>query len=149
MKAPGNDYVKLRLGTQESRQPKYLIALRATADYYGWSEEFEPWFPKTEETLAGRQFVRDPGRRGGLQFAGGRRHRICRSPVTAGYPKGLTNQFRVSSRVCMLDLAELAHFTKGEWHWMSSPFGERISRERWEAMWQAGTSRAEGGLVSA
>ena len=32
MNAPGGDFVKLRLGTQESRQPKYLIALRATAD---------------------------------------------------------------------------------------------------------------------
>ena len=141
-------YVKLILGLRDKHQSKYLIALRTTADYYGWSEEFEPWSPKVVSQQGRYTLVRDTGRRGGLRHAGGRRHRICRSPRTSGWPTGFTNQFRVSARCELLDLAELAHFTQGDWHWMEGPFGERITRERWEEMYQTGTSRAQGGLVS-
>ena len=132
-------YIKLQLGLKTESHSKYLIALRATADYYGWSENLEPWTPKVAYEAGSYSFSRCNGMRGGLQTAGGRRHRICRSPRTAGMPKGFTNQFRTSARCDLFDLAELAHFTQGEWHWMSSPFGERISRDRWESLYQAGS----------
>ena len=142
------NYIKLVLGLQDEQHRKYLIALRTTADYYGWTKEFEPWRPKAVSSSGGYDFGFEPGRRGGLQWAGGRRHRICRSPNTSGMPAGFTNQFRTSARCGLFDLAELAHFTQGDWHWMDCPFGERISRERWEEIYQTGTSRAKGGLVS-
>ena len=141
-------YVKLKIGDQPNKGSKYLIALRTTADYYGWTQEFEPWSPKVVETIGNRVFVSDPGRRGEMFCEAGRRHRICRSPKTAGMPKGMTNQFKVSANCGLADLAELAHFTLVDWHWMSSPHGERISRERWEEMYQATTSQRRGGLVS-
>ena len=141
-------YVKLVIGLQNSERSKYLIALRTTADYYGWTEEFEPWTPKTVETAGGYVVSRDPGRRGSLKLAGGKRLRLCRSNSTQGMPAGLTNAFRVSARCRVSDLAELAHFTKGDWHWMEGLFGERISRERWEAIYQGSISRVRGGLVS-
>ena len=131
------DYVKLWLGTADTRPAKYLIALRTTADYYGWTEELEAWRPKAVKTEGSVTFVQDPGRRGSLKLAGGRRHFVCRSPSTAGMPAGFTNAFRVSSRCGLPELAELAHFTKGEWFWMTGPFGERISRSRWEEIYQA------------
>ena len=141
-------YVKLAIGLQPKVGSKYLIALRSTADYYGWTEEFEPWRPKPAGMSGGIALVRDPGRRGEMFCEAGRRHRICRSKSTGGYPKGMTNQFKVSANCGLADLAELAHFTLVDWEWMSSPFGERISRARWEEMFQAETSRAKGGLVS-
>ena len=141
-------YVKLKIGVQPKVGSKYLIALRSTADYYGWSKEFEPWSPKVVEVRGNYTFVKDPGRRGEMFCEAGRRHRICRSPKTAGMPAGFTNQFKVSANCGLSDLAELAHFTTVDWHWLDSPFGERISRERWESLYQADTSRAKGGLVS-
>ncbi len=137
---PKEDYVKLLIGQHDQTHRRYLIALRTTADYYGWSEEFEEWRPKAVSISNGVTLGMDPGRRGGLKYAGGRRHRICRSPSTAGNPAGLTNAFRVVGRTSLLDLAEVAHFTKGDWHWMTGPFGERISRSRWEAFYQAKSS---------
>lgn len=143
------DYVQLRLGLATETKNKYLIALRTTADYYGWTEEFEPWRPKVVYSQGGYDFCHDVGRRGGLKHLGGRRHRICRSPKTSGMPRGMTNQFRVSNSCGLAELAELAHFTKVDWHWMDCPFGERITRERWEGIYQADTSTAQGGLVTA
>ena len=127
----------LKLGQTKSGNAKTLHALRTTADYYGWSEEFEPWGPKVVAVVGNKTFVQDPGRRGEMFCEAGRRHRICRSPSTAGMPRGLTNQFKVSANCGLRDLAELANFTKGEWYWLDSPFGERISRDRWAEMYEA------------
>ena len=142
-------YVKLQIGLSETKRSKYVIALRTTADYYGWTEEFPRWRPQDAVTSGGRTYFADPGRRGSLKLAGGNRHRICRSPSTAGQPAGKTNAFRLSTSCTQLDIAELAHFTHGEWYWLEGLNGERITRERWEAIYQSDTSRAEGGLVPA
>ena len=131
------DYVKLVLGDRRAHNPTYLIALRTTADYYGWTEELEAWRPKLHQVVGETRIVHDPGRRGSLKYAGGRRHLVCRSPSTAGMPAGFTNAFRVSARCGLPELAELAHFTSGDWYWMTGPFGERIRRERWESIYQA------------
>ena len=137
-------YVKLLLHRQGRGGDKYVISLRPTADYYGWPEEFEIWSPKPAYTSNGRNFFIDPGRKHDLRFHAGRRHYICRSPNLSGYPAGKTNAFRVSRNCGLLDLAELAHFTKGEWHWMTSPYGERITRERWERIYQSGIPGRRG-----
>ena len=141
-------FVKLQIGLSETKRSKYVIALRTTAEYYGWTEQFPIWRPQDAVTSGGRTYFRDPGRRWDPQVAGGIRHRISRSPSTAGQPAGLTNAFRVSSSCTMFDLAELAYFTQGDWYWMEGPNGERISRDRWIAIWHSNNSRAERGLVS-
>ena len=131
-------FVTLKLGETKSGHAKTLHALRSTADYYGWSEAFPEWVGKLEPTQGERSFLRDPGRRGHPQCSGGKRLRISRSPVTATYVAGFVNAFKVSANTGLFDLAELAHFTKCDWHWMTSPSGEVRSREQWDAIYQAG-----------
>ena len=144
-----DSYVKLLLHRPNASASKYLIAMRATADYYGWTKEFEVWTPKPVDLGDDRTYFMDPGRKGHVMHEPGRRHRICRSPVTQGYPKGLTNAFKVSRNCSLLDLAEVAHFTDVDWHWMDSPFGERIFRDHWERIYQAGIPGRRGVAVTA
>ena len=141
-------YVKLQIGLSETKRSKYVIALRTTADYYGWTEQFPAWRPQGARQVGKYVTFQDPGRRGNLQLAGGNRHRISRSPSTAGTPAGLTNAFRLSTSCTQFDLAELAYFTKGDWYWMEGLHGERISRDRWVQIWHSNNSQAERGLVS-
>lgn len=124
-------YITLKIGETKGGQAKLLHALRATSDYYGWTEEFPVWVGKRVDNDSGYQFVRDPGRRGHPQCMGGTRLRISRSPDKSRYARGLTNAFKVSANTGLLDLAELAHFTKVDWYWMESLCGQRIDRERW------------------
>ena len=142
-------YIKLLLHRPERGPDRWLIALRTTADHYGWTEEFEEWAPKPAFVENGISFFYEPGRRGEMFCEGGRRHRICRSPSKGGQPAGFTNQFKVSSSCTLFDMAELANFTKQEWYWMTSPEGERISRIRWASIYEAGTHLQRRGLVSA
>ena len=142
-------YVKLLLTRKADTQDKYLIALRTTADYYGWTEEFPVWTPKTVRTEGDRRICYDPGRKGNTYCEAGRRHKVCRDPSRCGTPAGKTNRFKLSVNCGLVDIAEVAHFTQGEWYWMSAPNGERVSRERWEEIYQVGIARKRGGLVSA
>ena len=143
-----NLYCKLLIERPASGSAdKYLISLRTTADYYGWTQEFERWSPKVLYEEGGRQFCMAPTR-GQMFCEAGRRHRICRTATKHGYPHGMTNQFKVSRTCGLFDLSEIAHFTKGDWYWMSSPSGERISRDRWESIYQKGPHNRRAGLVS-
>ena len=144
----GSKYIKLLLWRPEKGPDRWLIALRTTADYYGWTKEFEVWAPKPVMQTEGFTYVMDPGRQGEMFCERGRRHRVCRTPNRDGNPRGMTNQFKVSHTCTVTDLAELANFTEQDWHWMSGPSGERVSRERWASLYQAGTQRRRGGLVS-
>jgi len=141
-------WVKLRLGETSRGTGKWLQAYRATADYYGWTKEFPIWTPKTVLVEGGRTFAVEPGRRGGPGQQGGRSHRICRAQTTGGFPAGFTNRFKVSTNVGLFDLAELAHFTDVDWHWMTGPTGDRVSRAAWEERYQATNLQRRGGLVS-
>lgn len=84
-----------------------------------------------------RRISLDPGRRGRLECEGGRRHRICRSPSKRGFPAGMTNAFKLSANCGLVDIAEVAHFTQGEWHWLEGPRKQRIERDRWLEMYAA------------
>ena len=141
-------YIKLLLGRPESGRDRWLIALRTTADHYGWSNHFEEWSPKVVETRSGVSFIRDPGRKGEMFCESGVRLRISRSPKTSGYPAGFTNAFKVSNSCTLFDLSEIAYLTTVDWYWMQGPFGERKSRDQWLAIHEAGTRNQEGGLVS-
>ena len=137
-------YIKLLLQRVSGSQDKWLMALRTTADYYGWTQEFPAWSPEVVDVRNGLEFFVDPGRRGEMFCETGLRVRISRSESTGGWPAGQTNQFKVSRNCGLRDLAEVAHFTQGDWHWMTSPYGERIKRARWEAMFQSSTYRRVG-----
>lgn len=141
-------YIKLLLHREAGTRDRYLIALRTTADYYGWPEQFPEWTPETTLGPDGRRWCKDPGRRGRLECEAGMRLRVCRSPSTGGHPAGMTNAFKVSNNCRLVDIAEVAHFTQGDWHWLTSPNGERISRDRWEEIFQVGNSQQRRGLVS-
>ena len=142
-----NKYVKLLLERREGKRDKYLIALRTTADFYGWTQEWEEWQPKSWTGTDGRQYCRDPGRRGEMFCEAGTQLRICREPSQGGWPSSKTNAFKVSHNCGFGEIAEIAHFTTVEWFWMTGPTGGRIKRESWEEIYQAHITPG-GGLMS-
>ena len=142
------DYIKLLLLRPAAGPDRWLIALRTTADYYGWTKQFEVWSPKPVRVEGERQFFRDPGRRGKMYCESGRRHRISRDPSRRGHTPGHCNQFKVSTSCTMFDMAELAYLTEVDWYWMTGPTGERISRDKWLQIHDAGTRTEGRGLVS-
>ena len=137
MPAPLDPYVKLVLGEDNIKNRAYLICLRTTADFYGWSEGLPTWAPKKLAVVGGYSIGHDPGRKGSLKLAAGKRLRISRSSSKAGNPAGFTNAFRVSKQVGVRHLAQLAHVTQGDWFWMQSLFGERVSRDQWAEIYEA------------
>jgi hypothetical protein len=59
-----SDYIKLLIYRPDNGADRYLWTLRATADYYGWTQEFEIWSPKTLYEEGGYQFCMNPARQG-------------------------------------------------------------------------------------
>lgn len=131
------DYCQLTLHTFPSGQIVWLKCLTATAQFYGWLDAF----PNSEEgdsnASTHREFVTYPSRRF-MPSVGGRKLRIYRSPVRQGYPKGQTNRFRVSRKIRNRQLAELAAFTKVEWHYMETAHGVRQPRDWWLELYHLG-----------
>jgi hypothetical protein len=144
-----DDHIRLVLWWPQGQTCRYVTALRSTADYYGWTEEFELWRPKTVKTTALGDWCHVPSREARGRASGGKRLRICRSPSKKGMPAGFTNQFTVSNSCRTIDLAELANFTQGDWHWMEDLSGQRVSKEHWAEIYDKATSRRRGGLVTA
>ena len=133
-----DEFIKLTIFRDNSGRARWIRTLRATADYYGWSEVFEIWRPNGAYAENGRVFFQRPSRDSKNNRGGGKGLRICRSESLNGNPARLTNRFTISNSCRALDLAELAHFTKGDWYWMSSPSGARITRDRWEEIYKCG-----------
>ena len=141
-------YIKLLLERRDGAADKYLIALRTTADYYGWTEQFPAWTLRPAFETGGYVFAMDPGRKGEMFCEPGVKLRVCRSPSRQGNPRGKTNAFKVSRNCGLFDVSEIAHFTQGDWHWMEGPRHERKTREEWAAIYEAGTTTRRRGLVS-
>ena len=136
-------YTKLLIRREAGTQDKYLIALKTTADFYGWSEAFPKWSLRPVMEEGGRVYGIDPGRRGEMFCEAGRRHRISRSPKKHSYPKGYVNQFKVSANCGMFDLAELAERTTRNFFWLTAPNGARMSKESWHKAYLTGLYRSE------
>ena len=132
------DYVKLLIERKAGTQDKYLIAQRATADYYGWTKQFPAWRPRMAPGQSNPKIVLCPSRRGELRTEAGTRLVISRAPSTAGWPTGRANTFKVSKNCTNLDLAEIAHFVDVDWYWMEGFSGQRVHRDRWEEIYAAG-----------
>ena len=149
MPQPEQEYVKLLVARKTGTQDKYLIARRATADYYGWTKQFPIWRPKPLGQEGGMTYAWHPGGRGELRRQAGTRLIISQTPSTAGWPTGKGNAFKVSNNCTQFDLAEIAHFVDVDWYWMETIYKERRTRAQWEEIYQSGNSRVRGGLVSA
>lgn len=139
MRQKPDDMLKLVLRRQKSGAARYLNAWRATADFYGWTEAFDPWTPPVLYSEGGKDFFYAPQRAARGVERGGKNIRISRSSSRQGNPKGLTNRFTVSKSCTQFELSEIAHFTSVDWYWMETVTGERLSRDQWEAIYQAGT----------
>ena len=142
------DYIKLLLYRPEEGRDRWLIALRTTANYYGWTKQFEEWRPKPIEISGEYTLIHEPGRRGRMYCESGIQLRISRHPSRRGHTPGFVNAFKVSASCTLFDLAEVAYLTEVDWYWMSSPRGGRISRDEWLRMHDAGTRNRRAGLVS-
>lgn len=140
MNYPSTDFVKLTLGETPRGEKKWLIAMRATANYYGWSEELPIWTPKIRRYGPGGEPIARVGNLPSLQKNGGKNLRICDSPSKRGHPAGMTHRFRVSRNCGMRELSKLAALTKQDWHWMSAPAGKRLEKCQWLAIHQTYTS---------
>ena len=128
------DFVSLVLRESPRGEQFWIRAKRSTADFYGWTNHFQ-------EQVPGRaKFPQPDGRykvypKSSNARIGGDGIRICRSDEKHGNPAGATNRIRVHSKICMRDLAELAHFTDGDWKWMEARNGQRLTRDEWEALY--------------
>ena len=142
----GSQYVKLLIWRPDKGPDRWLIALRTTADYYGWTEQFPRWTPKIVSGSGKYAWCMDPGRRGEMFCESGRKQVICRAASRHGNPARMTNQFKVSASCRLFDLAEVAALTNVDWHWMSAPNGERLSREHWLSLYEAGPRRGRGAV---
>jgi hypothetical protein len=111
----------------------YIHAQLATAEFFGWTEAFDPLRPAVQlpPRPDGRCLM---GVRYGQPWVGGHRMRICRSSVRSGQPRKLTHRFRVGKSATLVDLAALAAATKGEWFWMTDFRGARLARADWLAL---------------
>ena len=142
MGPPDSAYLQLQIPVDDPHRTCWLIAPRETAIFYGWADVFPRWMPRVVAVADRHTFVRDPGRRGCLARKPGLRIRISRSERRKGYPAGMTNQFRVSRSCTNFELAQIAHHTSVDWHWMEMINGGRRSRGTWEEMFQVRTLSA-------
>ena len=123
--------MKLLLDRREGVDDRWLIALKTTADFYGWSAAYPVWRPRPVATSGGYALYTHPGRRWELYKEPGRIHRICRSKSRQGNPAGKTNKFKLSRSCTLATMAELAHNTVSDWHWMTGPNFKPVSRDDW------------------
>ena len=140
------DYVKLLIYRPPTGADRWLIALRTTADYYGWTKHFEAWSPKPHLVTEKYTFIASPTKRGRMYCEPGRRHRISRDPSRRGHTPGLCNQFKLGSSCTLFDMAELAYLTDVNWYWMSGPKGARIGRDEWLRMHEASLRTGRGAV---
>ena len=128
-----SDFVHLAIRRLKKSDWVQMMCLKATADFYGWSRIFpnivdakavdypdgvRPW----PSALSGRNYP-------------ARRYRICRDKTHAsGYPKGLTNCFRLSNNARGLDLVAVAHAIDVDYGWMEDRRGKRVMKRHWDSM---------------
>lgn len=124
-----DDFQQRCLRVTDSGRYVWMRSLKATEEFYGWNNQFPTLLEaKLKDSLTG--YIKDPGRRTG-NYQGGRTLYISRSPVMRGFPKNLTNAFRVSLSATQLDLVAIAQSTQVNWEWMTDLRGRRRPRSWW------------------
>ena len=124
-------HIDLVLRTTPKGEHAVVVVKEATAQFFGWTDHFKTQAQVLAEEVAS-------GARQAVYFTGGPGHsrpgvalRIGRGTDPTRNEAGLTHTFRITSRVSQADLAELAYFTQGDWHWMERRCRKRMSRDWW------------------
>lgn len=128
-----DDYCELAVRRIRKGNWVRLIALKPTAEFYGWTTVF----PLVREA----QDVDYPG---GIRPMPVRRNLtnyralplyVCRSKSNRqGFPRGLTNRFRVTNNATRLDLAAIAQAIQIDYGWMTARYGERVPKCQWDSV---------------
>ena len=135
-RAKPDEHVALVVNTRPGGKIAWVKAYQATIDFFGWADEFQSKVQYTaENSFDGRVQFRKRRHRFGVKGTGMMIYRV-RDRHRPG-PQG-RHRFSVANCFGLYDTAELAHFTKGDWYWMTSPDGVLRSREEWEAIYQTG-----------
>ena len=107
-----------------------LMCLRATADFYGWSDVFPDFIEAQQYERPG--LIYNPTLKKNYRGYRGHRLRICRSKTTKqGHPAQQTNCFRVSLNAAVMDLYAIAQAVNIDYGWMEGKNGYRRSRDEW------------------
>lgn len=137
MSHASDKHIKLVLRTLPSGQVSAIHVKESTAKFFGWDLHFQTYSDWVSDQIAmGVPMVR--------QFRKHQPRKIAGTPLRIGRGKnkrlneaGLTNSFRINSKVSIGDLAELASFTEVNWEWMERPNGARMSRQWWFDRYQS------------
>ena len=124
------DYSHLALRRISKGNWVQLMCLKTTADFYGWSDAF---LPITEAKLVDYSdgVMRWPRKLNGRNYRSLRLY-ICREKLhRRGYPRDLTNCFRVTRNVATRDLYALAQAVKVDFGWMNDQNYRRVRRAEW------------------
>lgn len=124
--------VRLVLFSHAGGNYSVVTCRRATAEHFGWLKHYPTYSDVVfSEARAGDGLV-PVNRLRAMNRAGyGKQILISRNPSKRAYAPGKTHTIRINSRVTNIDLAELAHFTEAEWHWMEARNGARVDRQQW------------------
>ena len=124
------EYVHLAIRKIRDGDWVQLMTLKTTADFYGWSDIFLP-LSEAKAIDRGDGMLRWPRRIKTRSYPALRLY-ICREKAhRRGYPRGLTNCFRVSRNACTRDLVALAQAVKVDFGWMNDKSYRRVTREQW------------------
>ena len=130
---------KLLIGTTRGGDPVWVQTRQENAEFYGWSDNFEPYFEGYyRDPTTGKGYIQN-ARLGGSIKRPGRIVCISRAPSKSSFVAGMNNQFRISTDASLRHYAALAYGTKVDWYWMTTPSGERRSRKQWLALHEAAT----------
>ena len=125
-----DEYCSLVIRRAKSDEEIWIRTKRATAEFFGWNKHFEeqrlgiPRIRNGRVLSVGNIKGKNPSR-------GGRSIYISRAESTTSTTARKAHRLRLHSRIGVADLAELAHFTEGEWYWMTALNGQRWDVEQW------------------
>ena len=109
---------------------------KETCDRFGWTEHFDTELQhRLKQSPNG--IINRPNR-ARFKPGAGKPMKLLTVRNRHAPPRGSLITFRVAIGTTLFDTAELAHFTGGDWHWMTSRDGQWRSRDEWEAMYRAG-----------
>ena len=127
-----HEYVHLAIRKIRPGDWVQLMCLKTTADYYGWSETF-PDISTAKAIDSGDGLIQFPTRKRPRRTRALRLYISREKAHKKGYPRGLTNCFRVSRNVCNRDLVAMAHATTVDFGWMNDVGYNRVTRDEWLA----------------
>lgn len=127
-------YCSLNIRTTDRGECVWVRCLRTTAERFDWLSAFDEQDLFTIRGLDPDAPRRRMARRSRIDI-GGHGIRICTGGGKTGHPAGNTFRLRCHSRLTNKDLAELAHFTAGDWEWMESMNRDRLTRLEWDAVY--------------